>query len=73
MDETDIARALGDVEGQLKGINNKLCCHGKMLGKITKRVNRVESQSAKYGGGSGSLVALIITVGSEYIKTKLGI
>ena len=72
MDETDIARALGNVEGQLKGINNKLNCHGKLLGNITRRVNTVEKQSAKYGSGAGGLMALVITVGSEILKGQLG-
>ena len=68
----EIQRSLGRLEGKVGGMVKEQERQGTVLSSIDNRVGAVEKQSAKYGGGAGGLMALIITVGSEILKGQLG-
>ena len=66
-------RALGRIEGRLKGMSIEQRRQGKAIVSIDTRLGTVETQSAKYGAVSGGLMATVLLVGGEFIKKKLGI
>lgn len=68
----EIQRSLGRVEGMLKGMRTEQRRHGKALTSMDDRMRGIEIKSAKYGLVSGGLMAVVMMVGSEFIKKKLG-
>jgi hypothetical protein len=60
----EIYRALGRIEGQLQGVNERLDRHGDQLTGIDSRLRSAETTAAREGGKAGLLtgvgVALII-------------
>ncbi len=68
----EIHRALGRIEGRLKGIRAEQKRQCGAIGSIDDRLGTVEKQSAKYGGAAGGLAGIVFAVGTEFIKKKLG-
>lgn len=69
----ELYRSIGRIEGKIKGISEEQHRQGKVLGSIDSRLGKVEVSSAKYGMVSGGLMAMVMVVGGEFIKKKLGI
>lgn len=65
-------RALGRIEGRLKGIETEQKRHGDKLDSMDDRMRGIEIKSAKYGLVSGGLMAVVMFIGGEFIKKKLG-
>ena len=68
----DIQRAIGKLEGCLKGISKEQGRQNTVLEGIDTRLGNIEKQSAKYGLISGGIAGIFILVGGEFIKKKLG-
>ncbi len=69
---SEIERIVGKLEGCLKGISKEQGRQNTVLEGIEKRIDKIETQSAKYGLISGGLIAIFVLVGGEFIKKKLG-
>ena len=59
-----IMHAIGEIQGELKGINHQLADHGQRLRTIHDR----EVKAARAGASSGGVVALLVTAFFEGIK-----
>ena len=66
-------RSLGRVEGLIKGMRTEQRRQGKSLASIDGRMGAVERKAAKYSAATGGMAALIMMVGGEFIKKKLGL
>lgn len=60
----EIQRALGRIEGELKGMKETQHTHGQQLNAINKRVTGNEIKAARNGAVSGG----VITVGLMLLK-----
>ena len=63
----EISRVLGNIEGQLEGIQIEQGRQGKQLNTVSKKVHGLEIKSATSGGASGGVVALLVSVGFSMI------
>lgn len=59
----ELSRVLGNIEGQLTGIQKEQKRQGAQLGAVNKKVQHLEIRSATTGGTSGGVVALVVSVG----------
>ena len=70
----ELHRALWLIEGELKGINQRLDGHGVRLTSIDDRLRTAETSAAHAGGRAGVLtgvgVALLIESARAWAKSK---
>jgi prefoldin subunit 5 len=64
----EIHRALGRIEGQLQGINERLDTHGQQLTTIDTRLGTVEKDAAREGGKRGVLAAVGVAIMVESVR-----
>lgn len=70
--DDDMSYKLGRIEGLLEGLDGKIDTMSADMGDVKKRLNRVEVQSAKYGGGAGGAAAVGVAIVVESIKSMVG-
>lgn len=61
----EIQRALGRIEGELKGMRDTQEDHGKKLDVIDKRVNANEVKAARNGALTGGLMTSFVLILKE--------
>lgn len=64
----EIYRALGRIEGQLQGINDRLDRHGDQLTGIDSRLRSAETTAAREGGKAGMLTGVGMALLIESIR-----
>lgn len=64
-------RALGRIEGELKGINTTLADHGTKLTGIDGRLQKVEVKAAQHGAVAGVVSAVGISLVIEGLKRAI--
>ena len=80
-DNEQVMLMLGQIQGQLKGIDDRfdsvesqLSTQGKLTASIDKRVRYVERTSAVHGAVSGTVagvgVSIVIAYVKEFFKTQ---
>lgn len=72
----DIAQDIGEIKGELKGmnshlarINGRLDNHSKRINKNTNKVNVLKGQSFLLGGIAGFVISVVAIV-IEYFKLR---
>lgn len=67
-DDNEVMRALGRIEGQLKGMNQRLDIHSKSLVGMDARIRNLEQRAAARGALAGGVMATGIALISESLK-----
>lgn len=70
MDKNEITLMLGNISGQLKGLDDRVKSHGTKLDSIDSRLRATEIKA----GGTAVIVASVVAIGTTLIaaafKTK---
>ena len=69
----EIQRALGRIEGQLQGVNDRLDLQGGQLTGIDTRLRKAETTAARAGGTAGILTSIGVALLIESMRKKIGI
>jgi hypothetical protein len=64
----EIYRALGRIEGQLQGVNERLDRHGDQLTGIDDRLRAAETTAAREGGKAGILTGIGVALLVESVR-----
>ena len=71
IDLSEISRALGTIEGRLKGIENNTSAHTQELKSIETRLRTVEVRSARMGALTGGVFGLITSIVASLLRTRM--
>ena len=68
MNDQELMRAIGRLEGELIGIKKGVESNSRKLQRLDDRLRKEEIRSAAAGGLAGTVAGLIVTFGAELLK-----
>lgn len=67
-DQDEVMYMLGEIKGQLNGVQRSVDAQGATIASVDKRLRKVEKSAAVHGAVGGGLVGFGVALISESVK-----